>query len=69
MTKREDARLAMQRAAEAGGHGYGADPMEATERPGSKFGQAREKYRRMTLDEHAARKFGRNPKGFTPGAV
>lgn len=59
---------AMQRAADYGPQGH-AQPGQEQSKPGEKFGQAREVYTAMSADEHAARRFGRNPKGFTPSAV
>ncbi|HEX7042433.1 MAG TPA: hypothetical protein VF189_04230 [Patescibacteria group bacterium] len=60
-------RAAMQRAAGFGPHGHMQRSGEP--RPGERFRQAREKHAAMSEDQHAARRFGRNPKGYTPNAV
>ncbi|HEX7042049.1 MAG TPA: hypothetical protein VF189_02275, partial [Patescibacteria group bacterium] len=54
---------AMQRASEFGDHGH--MPKTPSEpKPGERFRQAREKHAAMSEDQHAARRFGRNPKGY-----
>ena len=58
----------MQRASEFGEHGH-AESMSGEPKAGERFRQAREKHAQMSDDEHAARRFGRNPKGYTPSAV